>query len=163
VQAFADDPVAQRRLADDYRRRYRERHSELARPYPGAPEAIRTLKARGYVLGIVTSKHPETTQMALQHCGLEGLFEAVVDVYGAARHKPAPEPIWRALELLGKTPAQAAMVGDSCSDLQSARTAGVVAIGVTWGPLGDRQVADADVLVASFEELLALFPPVAVR
>ncbi len=57
----------------------------------------------------------------------------MVTIETTATHKPGPEPIEHALELLGRPKAGAVYVGDAVSDLQAARAAGVAAVGVTWG------------------------------
>jgi phosphoglycolate phosphatase len=47
--------------------------------------------------------------------------------------KPEPEPILLALETFGADPARTVMVGDTVDDIESARAAGVIACGVTYG------------------------------
>jgi phosphoglycolate phosphatase-like HAD superfamily hydrolase len=88
---------------------------------------------------------------------LEHLFEAVVATDDVERPKPHPDGILRALELLGSTREDAAYVGDSPFDVQSAKAAGVGSIAVTWGRIHDRAKlaeAEPDALVDTPQELL---------
>src|ERR1043166_7542222 len=59
----------------------------------------------------------------------------------AGPHKPHPEPVLKALELLEALPRDAAYVGDSPFDVAAARAAGVFAVAVGWG--GIHRVDDA--------------------
>jgi pyrophosphatase PpaX len=132
----ADELVASYRVFN-----HRE-HDRMLTLYDGVPDLLDGLRRDGVKLGLVTSKSRHTTQMAFDLTGIEGYFEASVCADESAGNKPSPEPILQCLEGLGVAPADAAYVGDSPADIQSARAAGVQAIGVTWG------VFDADALAA---------------
>ena len=69
-------------------------------------------------------------------------YHAVVTAEDTTRHKPGPEPMLHALELLGSTPAEAVYVGDARYDVEAARAAGLAAVAVTWGA-GDRASLEA--------------------
>ncbi|MGH3093710.1 MAG: HAD hydrolase-like protein, partial [Gaiellaceae bacterium] len=73
------------------------------------------------------------------------------------RHKPHPEPVLKALELLQADPAGAAFVGDSPFDVAAGKAAGVFTVAVTWGnihPVERLAEAGADLIVETPEELL---------
>ena len=75
------------------------------------------------------------------------------------RHKPAPDPILKALELLDARPSDAAYVGDSPFDVRAAKAAGVYAVAVAWGqihPVERLRAEEPDAYVESTEELLAV-------
>jgi phosphoglycolate phosphatase-like HAD superfamily hydrolase len=61
----------------------------------------------------------------LEARGVAGLFDLVLTVEDVHRHKPDPEVLFKALELLGASAAQALLVGDSEKDLQAGNAAGV--------------------------------------
>ena len=86
--------------------------------------------------------------------GIGDSFDVVVGSDDTQRHKPDPEPVLKALELLEADAADAAYVGDSPFDVAAARGAGVFAVAVGWG--GIHRVEDADALVESPEELLGV-------
>src|SRR5439155_1177641 len=72
-------------------------------------------------------------------------------------HKPHPAPLLLALERVEADADDAAYVGDSPYDMQAARAAGMLAVGVAWGRIHDRDaLSDADVVVDTAEELLGV-------
>jgi pyrophosphatase PpaX len=141
-----------------YREHNRPLHDELE-AFPGVEELVEDLSRQGRKLGIVTAKGRQTVDLAFRVLDLERHFDVVVTADMTKRHKPDPEPVEAALELLGSQASQAAFVGDSPYDIESGKAAGVFAIGVTWGkihPANRLLEAGADVLVHTSEELLGV-------
>jgi pyrophosphatase PpaX len=141
-----------------YREHNRPLHDELE-AFPGVEELVEDLSRQGRKLGIVTAKGRQTVDLAFRVLDLERHFDVVVTADMTKRHKPDPEPVEAALELLGSQASQAAFVGDSPYDIESGKAAGVFAIGVTWGkihPANRLLEAGADVLVHTPEELLGV-------
>ena len=122
--------------------------------FVGVTDVLRELKAQGRLLGVVSAKRREVVERAFSAGGLAGMFDVVVGSDATAKHKPDPEPILKALELLGADAARTAYVGDSPYDTQAARAARVYAVAAGWGGL--HRVEDADVLVESPGELLGV-------
>jgi pyrophosphatase PpaX len=115
------------------------------------------LRAEGRRLAIVTAKRRKTVDLAFAVLPLERYFDAVVTSESTARHKPHPDPVLVALELLGSRPEEAAFVGDSPYDVGAAKAAGVFAVAVSWGRIHPEErllAAGADIVVHSPEELL---------
>ncbi|WP_114965175.1 phosphoglycolate phosphatase [Alkalilacustris brevis] len=99
---------------------------QLTRPYPGAIEALRSLQAAGFRLGLCTNKPFGPTQAVLAHLKLSGLFGTVVGGDSLPRRKPDPAPLHHALAALGADGGAAAFfVGDSEVDAECAHAAGV--------------------------------------
>jgi pyrophosphatase PpaX len=145
-------------LVHAYREHNRPLHDELE-AFPGVEELVKELSTQGRKLGIVTAKGRQTVDLAFRVLDLERHFDVVVTADMTKRHKPDPEPVETALELLGSRPSEAAFVGDSPYDIESGKAAGVFAIGVTWGKIhpAERLLdAGADVLVHTPEELLGV-------
>jgi pyrophosphatase PpaX len=145
-------------LVQAYREHNRPLHDELE-AFPGVEELVEELSKQGRKLGIVTAKGRQTVDLAFRVLDLERHFDIVVTADMTKRHKPDPEPVETALELLGSKPSEAAFVGDSPYDIESGKAAGVFAIGVTWGkihPANRLLEAGADVLVHTPEELLGV-------
>jgi pyrophosphatase PpaX len=154
MHAFAPEHVDE--LVRVYRAHNEPLHETLE-AFPGVDETLRQLKDEGRRLGVVTAKKRSTVALAFARLPLAPLFEAVVGGDETVLHKPNPEPLLLGLERLGARPDEAAYVGDSPYDMQAAQAAGMFAIGVTWGRIHDRaKLADADVVIDSPEELLAL-------
>jgi pyrophosphatase PpaX len=122
--------------------------------FDGILEAVRRLKTEGRRLGIVSAKRRATLERVLDSSGLNEYFDVLVGSDDTERHKPDPEPLLKALELLGARREEAAYVGDSPFDVAAARAAGVFAVAVRWG--GIHRVEDADAFAAAPRELVGL-------
>ena len=112
------------------------------------------MKSEGRRLGVVSAKLRPTVEGVFESAGMRDLFDVVVGSDDTERHKPEPEPVLKALELLAARPGDAAYVGDSPFDVAAARAAGVYAVAVGWG--GIHRVEDADAFVETPEELLGV-------
>lgn len=108
-------------------------HDELIRAVDGIPAVLDALQAAGSQVGVVSSKSAHTVRRGLHAVGLDHDFGAVIGLESTDRHKPAPDPLLHAAELLGVDPSDCAYIGDAVVDIQAARAAGMRAIGVTWG------------------------------
>jgi pyrophosphatase PpaX len=128
-----DEPRAQE-LFDVYREFNHRVHDDYVRAFDGMLELCGRLREHGIPVAVATSKMLDAVLLAYGVVpGLEQSIDAMVTIENTATHKPGPEPIEHALELLGRSAEGAVYVGDAPSDLQAARAAGVAAVGVTWG------------------------------
>jgi len=142
---------------DELVRAYREhndpQYSELA-CFAGVVDVLEQLRSEGRRLGVVTAKRRPAVERAFAGAGIGDLFDVLVSSEDTERHKPDPEPVLKALELLDARPEEAAYVGDSPFDVGAARAAGVFAVAVGWG--GIHRVEEADAVVETPEELLGV-------
>jgi pyrophosphatase PpaX len=122
--------------------------------FDGIVGVLARLKGEGRRLGVVSAKRKATVERVFDGAAIGGYFDVVVGSDDTARHKPDPEPLLRALELLGADPRDAAYVGDSPFDVASARAAGVYSVAVGWGRI--HRVEDADAFVEVPKELLGV-------
>ena len=144
-------------LISKYREYQLEHHDRLTNPYDGIVNAVAELHSSGCRMGIVTSKVGFMAQRALDHCGLANYMQCLVASDSTTRHKPEPEPVLLALEHLGARADEAVYVGDSPYDMQSARAAGVHALGVSWGAFTAQSLFDAGAMTV-IESPSALAP-----
>ncbi|MEU2868640.1 HAD family hydrolase [Streptomyces olivoreticuli] len=105
--------------------------AHLARPFDDVEEVLHTLVARGWLLGVVTSKPLDRAAPLLEQLGCP--FGSVRAAGGPGRGKPAPDPLLLALVDLCADPAQATFVGDMTVDHEAARRAGVAYVHAAWG------------------------------
>jgi len=124
----------------------------------GDPVGVLTaLKAQDYLLGIVTNDSEASARAQSEKLGMAGLFDAILGHDSGHGHKPAPDPILEFLRRFALQPGEVAMVGDTMHDLDSARAAGVLSIGVASGYLSAEQLAPhADHVIGSIMELAVL-------
>ena len=122
--------------------------------YPGALDAIRTLASRGYGLGICTNKPEVLAQKLLRELGALDLFGALVGADTLPVRKPDPAPLRETVRRLGGDPAMTVLIGDSDTDRNTARAAGVPSVLVTFGPGGEDMAALApEALLEDFADL----------
>jgi len=147
-------------LAERYVVRYLALQKHLVRPYAGMAETLGSLKARGVILGVVTSKRRVAALSTLRTLGLEQHFRVVVCEEDAHAPKPDPAPLLLAAERLEVPPALTLMVGDGEVDVAAGKAAGMRTAGALWGTVAPEalRAAGADWLLQTPDELLSLFP-----
>lgn len=135
----------------------REKQMDYIKLFPGALEAVETVKSSGYSAGVVTSKRRMPALTGLEITGLNKYMDVVVTVEDISKPKPDPEPVLRALELLNNKPENAVYIGDSWYDIIAGKRAGVVTIGVTWGMASRERLMEEGpkYIVDSFAELIS--------
>ena len=101
-------------------------------PFPGIEETLRTLRGNGVKTSVLSNKFDEGARRLADRF-FPGLFDAVRGDKPPAPRKPDPTVLLAMLDELGVDARQAAYVGDANVDVQVARRAGVMAIGVSWG------------------------------
>jgi phosphoglycolate phosphatase len=102
------------------------------RAYDGIEEVLKTLKADGYKLAIVSNKNAEAVA-ALNQIYFKDYVSVAIGQKAGIRKKPAPDTVLAAMEVLGVAKQDAIYVGDSEVDKATADNTGMDAILVTWG------------------------------
>jgi phosphoglycolate phosphatase len=135
---------------------YRDRIADESRPFKGLDAALDRLRDDGATLCVCTNKPTELSNLLLRALNLSGRFASVVGADSAPERKPHPSHFMMAVEQAGGDPARAIMVGDSETDVLTARAAGAPVIVV---PFGYTTIAPealgADILIQHFSELPA--------
>ena len=121
-------------------------------------DAVREIRDAGARTGLVTSKNRLGALRGLTLVRLERMMDVLVCADEVTNPKPHPEPVEKAVALLGADPATTVYVGDSIHDMQSGRAAGVRTVAVLWGPFGRSHLEGAkpDYWVETPEELVEL-------
>ncbi|OBZ15378.1 MULTISPECIES: pyrophosphatase PpaX [Bacillales] len=118
-------------------------HDEYVKAFDYVNEVIERLHGEGIQIGVVTTKMRLTTERGLKYTGLFDYVDAIVTIDDVVNPKPHPEPVSKAIGLLGADPATTMMVGDSTVDIESAIAAGAIAVGVAWSLKGELKLKDA--------------------
>lgn len=140
-----------------FRRYYSEHLQDQTAPYPGIPEVLADLSAKGYRLGIVSNKFDAAVKQLREDYFPDTISVAIGESAGV-RKKPAPDCVYKAMEELNCREEEAIYIGDSDVDVATAHNSGLRCIGVTWG-FRDRQVlteAGADWIIQEPVELPTL-------
>ena len=122
--------------------------------YPGAMETIEVLKSQGYGVGICTNKPEGLADQLLRELGVRDAFEALVGADTLPVRKPDPAPLAETVARLGGEMPHTVLVGDSDTDRNTAKAAGVPSILVTFGPSGEDMAAlTPEALMSDYVEL----------
>ena len=136
---------------------YRARLVETTLLYPGMRDALDVIAPRAK-MAVLTNKPGDFSREIVRLLGLAGRFIEVIGSDDLKTRKPDPEGLLKLCAMAGVAPADAALVGDSAVDIQTAKNAGALAVGVQWGY--DREGmerAGPDVTVAHPVDLVRLW------
>jgi len=134
------------------------RSTELAELYPGIEGLLWDLKGLGLPLAVLSNSEANFVRTILERLEVARYFFRLTGEDDMPAPKPDPRGLHRILELAGCEPRSAVYVGDSRTDLETARAAGVQAIGVTWGahPRVELEELGWNALVDAPSQLFAL-------
>ncbi len=133
-----------------------EKHAlDETRAYPGVQDGLETLA--GCPMAVLTNKPLKMSLQILEGLELAKYFQAIYGGDSFATKKPEPSGVLTILRELRMEPGEAAMVGDSDVDVQTARNAAMKAVAVNYG-FGeyDRTANPADVYLDRFIEITSL-------
>lgn len=122
--------------------------------YPGAMAAVEALRGDGCRVAICTNKPEALARLLLTRLGVLEAFGAVIGADTLPVRKPDPATLHEAVRRAGGDPARSLLVGDTETDFETSRAAGVPSVLVTFGPDG-AGVAELmpEALIAGFGEL----------
>lgn len=127
--------------------------ADKSRLYPGVRELLETLAANGLRLAAISNKQEALSRLILESLGIAGYFEVICGGDTFPEMKPSPLPLLKVVDGFGLTPGQTIMIGDSINDIQAGKRAGIATIGCTWGYGGLGELAEADHLANSCNEV----------
>jgi phosphoglycolate phosphatase len=158
--------ITDARVQDDMARLYGElalRSSGLAALYPGVQEMLTTIGRLGMSQAVLSNSDGLFIRSILERLGVASHFVCIAGQDDVPAPKPDPRGLLAILRGVRCEPSRAAYVGDSRTDLETARAAGVRAIGVSWGAHPRKELEDLgfDVLVDSPRECLEVILSVA--
>ena len=151
-------------LFGEYLEIYAANIADRSRPFPGLEAALDTLAAQGCRLAVCTNKLEWLSVRLLNTLGLSSRFAAICGQDTFAMRKPDPDMLRFTIVRAGGDTGHAVMVGDSMTDVATARAAGVPVIAVDFGyteiaaaELGaDRLISHFDALPQTVMELVSI-------
>ena len=132
----------------------RQHIADKSRLYPGILTTLHELAARNIKMAVITNKNEDLSALLLQSLGVFDLFACNCGGDTYPERKPSPLPLREVIALLGCTRNECVMIGDSGNDIQAGQRAGITTIGCSWGFGSDEELAEADVLAHTAQELL---------
>ncbi|MDB5558874.1 MAG: gph [Enterovirga sp.] len=157
-------PAKSDALYRDFLAHYAENLCNESRLFPGVVEALDTLAAQGFRFAVCTNKIEAHSRRLLDALGVSTRFAAICGRDTFAYFKPDPRHLTLTIEQAGGDPARSIMVGDSITDIATAKAAAIPVVGVTFG-YTDRPVRELepDVAIDAYEELPGAVAAIASR
>lgn len=158
----SNDPVAPEQVEKFVKlmgAEYDRRWDAKTKPYPGAPELLDALTSRGVKLGVLSNKPHAFTKIVVERLLPRWKFDAVFGARDGVAIKPDPAGALEALEAMGARAEATLYLGDTATDMKTAKAAGMFAAGALWG-FRDREEltsSGADVIVATPGDVIKLF------
>jgi phosphoglycolate phosphatase len=149
-------PAKLEQMFTDFVSYYSEHVVDRSQPFPGVTDALDTLGARGHRLAVCTNKLERLSVRLLDQFKLADRFAAICGQDTFGMQKPDPEVLRRTVAAAGGTMKRAIMIGDSHTDIRTARAAGVPVIAVYFG-YSDRPISEfgPDRVISNFAQLPA--------
>jgi phosphoglycolate phosphatase len=121
------------RMFNNFLEHYSSHIADRSRPFPGLEAALDEMEARGCKFAVCTNKLEGLSRQLLDALDLTGRFELICgqDTFGAM--KPDPEVLRRTIREAGGDLRRAVMVGDSATDINTAKAAEVPVVAVDFG------------------------------
>jgi phosphoglycolate phosphatase len=153
----ADDMLIGR-CVDRFQVTYGKTWNVHTKPYAGIPMLLDAVAARGLALAVLSNKPDDFTRLYGEAYLAPWPFRAIVGQREGVPRKPDPASALEIADRLGVDPASCLFVGDSVVDMQTARNAGMVPVGVSWGfqPVETLRPAGALAIIDHPSELLGL-------
>jgi phosphoglycolate phosphatase len=120
-------------LFDEFIAYYADHLADRSQPFPGVEAALDVLAGRGFTLAVCTNKLEWLSLRLLGALGLAGRFAAICGQDTFAVQKPHPEALFGTVRKVHGDPRHAIMVGDSRTDIATAKACGMPVVAVDFG------------------------------
>lgn len=131
-QALGDDRKFDEFLAEASSIYARE-SLRTTKPFPGIPELLSALQEKRVQCAVLSNKPDEMTRRMISSLFPEMRFLAVIGDKASRPKKPDPANALAIANIAGVSPSRFAFVGDSGVDMETAKSAGMLALGASWG------------------------------
>ena len=140
----------------DYDRFYGVTYANIDGCFPYMSEAIHTLKNRGYIIAVLSNKQDAYVKKIISLLFPDGTVSYAEGQTERPR-KPDPTVPLMIADFFGCSPDECVFIGDSEVDVTTAKNAGMMSVGCSWGYRPKDVLAGADVIIDSASELTNLF------
>ena len=143
-------------VMEAYNRIFEEYCMYEVKPYDGIPELLKALKEKGLHLAVNSNKPQPRTVDVVEEIFGKDTFDLLVGQCEERRRKPAPDGVKYILEQLHLNKEDVLYIGDTCTDMQTGKSAGVFTVGALWGFRDRQELVEnhADAIIEKPLELL---------
>lgn len=143
-------------VMEAYNRIFEEYCMYEVKPYDGIWELLKALKEKGLHLAVNSNKPQPRTVDVVEEIFGKDMFDLLVGQCEERRRKPAPDGVNYILEQLHLDKADVLYIGDTCTDMQTGKSAGVFTVGALWGFRDRQELVEnhADAIIEKPLELL---------
>jgi 2-hydroxy-3-keto-5-methylthiopentenyl-1-phosphate phosphatase len=145
------------------RKKYEEVYFDKTHFLDGAREVLETLHSHRILLGVASNKFGRFSRGALTHLGVADYFKSVIGAGDVSRNKPFPDMIHAALKEMNLLPEDVVLVGDTLTDIEAGKKAGVDVYALPTGFHSKIELSQGKPrrILKNLEELTQLINPVA--
>lgn len=125
-----------------------------SQPYPGVVAAMKRFADAGYLLAVCTNKYETLARNLISGLGLADSFAAITGPETFGIRKPDPRHLTETIAMAGGDTSRAVMVGNSVTDIDTAKAAGIPVVAVDFG-YTDRHVSEFEpsAIISHYDEL----------
>ena len=155
--SMSDDEI--NKLLDKFLDFYASNIAVSSAPYPRLAETLDTAATAGAILGVCTNKREDLSLSLLRELELHDRFKAIVGRDTLDVCKPHPRHLTETIARSGGDPARSVMIGDSPTDVNTAKAAGIPVVAVSFGYSEVApQDLGADALIHDYADLIGVLP-----
>ncbi len=143
VPAAERKPALLKELAADFRQVYGQTWQVHSRPYPDIDSMLKSLAGSGLRLAVLSNKPHDFTRLCVDNLLPGHSFDLILGQRDGVAKKPDPAGAIEVAQTLSLAPEQFLYLGDTAVDMETARRAGMCAVGVLWGFRDEAELSDA--------------------
>lgn len=147
-----------RKVREQFLLYYDKHNTDFSTPYPGVSSLLKSLESKGISLAVASNKYQAATSKLVNYFFPDISFIEVLGQRDGITPKPDPAIVYDILAAANVKKEEVLYVGDSGVDMQTAKNAGIVSVGVTWGfrPRAELETFSARYIVDSAEDILSI-------
>ena len=152
-----DDPALTDML-EDFKDYYSLHSDVFTKPYEGIEYVIETLCENGIKCAIASNKFDRAVKI-INEKYFKGRFETAIGEGNGIKRKPAPDMVFKAMEIMGADKDNTVYIGDSPVDIKVAKNCGIDCISVLWGFRPKQELIEngAQIMIEKAEDMLKYF------
>ncbi len=137
---------------------YRKNQMNKTHPYNGIVDLLKTLNNRNISVNILSNKPDNFTKEVVSHYFNNINFDIIRGAKQGVPKKPAPDAVFDIISSLKLNKEDFLYVGDTSTDMQTAKNAELTSVGVLWGYRTEKELKDngADYIISKPEEILKI-------